>query len=75
MSNKDYPAYPLVHGNTVEAIGLTKRELIAAMAMQGILSNSFVAEAMNGEGEGDQHAKDIATASILAADALLEALK
>jgi hypothetical protein len=38
MMNKDHPAYPL-HTLTGQAkLGLTKRELFAAMAMQGLLA-------------------------------------
>lgn len=39
MENKDQPAYPNPGGAELyAAAGLTKRELIAAMAMQGIVS-------------------------------------
>jgi hypothetical protein len=38
MMNKDHPAYPL-HTLTGQAkLGLTKRELFAAMALQGMLA-------------------------------------
>lgn len=47
MNNANQPAYPIpdfVNGNgdvQPESIGLTKRELIAAMALQGILANDI----------------------------------
>lgn len=80
MSNKNEKAYPQFevvsgerdgHGDAVEAYtvatgGLTKRELIAAMAMQGILSQ---------ENSGDFTPKGAASEAIEYADALLEALK
>jgi len=42
MDNKNTPAYPLVEpGNEQESVstGLTKREKIAAMAMQALIGN------------------------------------
>lgn len=76
--NEHEPAYPNPH-NTVLSIkdnkgnwihsrnpnGLTKRELFAAMALQGILSNA----AMNGD-----PADQIAIDAVAAADALLAEL-
>lgn len=39
-SNAERPAFPLQRGEVLGAHdGLTKRELFAAMAMQGVLSN------------------------------------
>ncbi len=40
MENKNEQAYPVQSGDYGIKNGLTKRELFAAMAMQGILSNS-----------------------------------
>lgn len=41
MSNANEPAYPQGHldGPHVDPSGLTKRELFAAMLLQGVLSN------------------------------------
>lgn len=46
--------------------GLTKRELFAAMAMQGLLTSSYVQEVTK---------VDVAEAAVLNADALIQALK
>lgn len=48
--------------------GLTKRELFAAMAMQGLLSNPEVHKA------GGYTRADLAAESVMQADALIEAL-
>lgn len=69
MKNKDYPAYPLVHGNTVEAIGLTKRELIATMAMQALFSQPSL------QLNHKDVVKNVCESSVKIADALLESLK
>lgn len=68
MNNKDYPAYPVVAGNTVEAIGLTKRELMAAMAMQGFCANSNVGWSTKGT------VNNIVESSVHIADSLLDEL-
>ena len=39
MLNPNEPAFPALYGQTNGADGLTKRELFAAMAMQGMLSD------------------------------------
>lgn len=69
QENREAPAYP-VHADTISGIGLTKRELIAAMALQGILSNHWRLndyknniDAMGAEMAGKQ--------AVLYADALL----
>lgn len=52
MENKDMSAYPiylqegLSHNSHVD-VGLTKRELIAAMAMQGLLANKEGVHSIN----------------------------
>jgi hypothetical protein len=56
-------AYPLM-GKISASAGLTKRELFAAMAMQGLLSNNTQ--------EGYWH--EFAKRAVDAADALIEAL-
>lgn len=63
MRNADMPAMP-VSGNAVHAHGLTKREYIAAMAMQGMLSR-----------EETGSWKDFARGAVYAADALLAELE
>ena len=40
MKNSEETAFPLIFENQDFHLGLTKREYFAAMAMQGILSNS-----------------------------------
>lgn len=79
MSNKNEPAYPTqevrdLNGNGIMApsYGLTKRELIAAMAMQGLLSNNCEEPNITGQDSICKHYADI---SVMYADALLEALK
>jgi hypothetical protein len=49
--NQNEPAYPVVAPNG-QSTGLTKRELIAAMAMQGLVSN-HEAETLSGVTAGD----------------------
>lgn len=73
MSNKNEPSYPTQElrgldggGILSPSYGLTKRELIAAMAMHGILSQ---------ENSGDFTPKGAASEAIEYADALLEELK
>lgn len=51
--------------------GLTKREKFAAMAMQGFLSNPKISEDPK---SGEKLRQGLASASILCADALIEAL-
>lgn len=70
MENKDKPAHPVQTGFGVLDTGLTKRELIASMALQGVLSgywgNQSLAEVMPDY---------IAQEAVAYADALLEELK
>ena len=67
----DDAAYPLM-GKISASAGLTKRELIAAMAMQGFLQHTkllfLVPEAH------DREATAIASVSVKMADALIERL-
>lgn len=76
MSNKNEPANPVVHGHIVEALGLTKRELIAAMAMQALISNPEamrdIQEAIKGTNAETQ--REVLKSAVNAADMLLEAL-
>lgn len=41
MKNQDQPAYPVENLKEFDATGLTKRELLAAMAMQGLIASNF----------------------------------
>lgn len=50
--------------------GLTKRELFAAMAMQGMLSNAYYAE----EADQSERSGSLASAAVWNADALLQEL-
>lgn len=60
----DSPAFPLVDHGEVLASGLTKRELFAAMALQGIASNPA----------SDGYYADYASEAVKLADALVTAL-
>ena len=60
------PAFPFVIDSGAIEPGLTKRELFAAMAMQGYLSNADAWQ------RGDE--KQLANACVSNADALLAAL-
>lgn len=65
---EDQSAFPIVHSNGVDSwtqqLGLSKRELFAAMAMQGMLANERVE---NSRGR-------VATAAVEMADDLLKEL-
>jgi len=68
--NDAYPTQPILLGDGTFQYGtpgLTKRELFAAMAMQGILSNS-------NERFAGMRMKEIAHASVESADDLIAAL-
>ncbi len=65
QANGKIPAYPVLRD--WEELGLTKRELFAAMAMQGMLANPNHAEFIH------SHTERSALAA-LAADALLKEL-
>lgn len=65
MANDNEQAYPIVRGEGfVESWGLTKRELFAAMAMQGFAANPSCSA------NGERHVAE----AIQWADALLAAL-
>lgn len=85
MKNADLPAMPqdgdlwaLEIGQcATEATGLTKREMFAMHAMQGLLSNCggvVQANSMSGTGFCNSDEKSLAQWSISCADALLEEL-
>lgn len=78
MSKGSEPVFPRleheVHGANEAVVpknGLTKRELMAAMMMQGALANSGLSVPRHYDGV---QYKQIAQDSVKAADALLEAL-
>jgi hypothetical protein len=71
MNNGDMPAMPnteAVGDALLTTGGLTKREHIAAMAMQGILSNAHFAE------HGDNRPEILAASAVAQADGLLRVL-
>ncbi len=63
MTEVNQTAFPVEHAAPFHT-GLTKRELFAAMAMQGMVANCY-------KEHSDQ---DIAQSSVLLADSLIEAL-
>lgn len=74
IKNGDLPANPISYDTRMmaayskgEAMGLTKREYFAALAMQGILSNG-VDFTLHDD-------KDVASAAVLHADLLLTELE
>ena len=74
MTNPNDPVSPLrfIDSEYAER-GLSKRELFAAMAMQGLLSNAVALELFNNV-YGSEHVKRVAEASASWADALIAAL-
>lgn len=82
MENKNKPAYPVTNGkyaqqldtlNNDEAVGISKREYFAGLAMQGLLANNHSFFWGNREGETAHNA--IADESIRLADELLKLLE
>ena len=82
MNNGDKPASPTIDGirpresgQLVDgAIGLTKREHFAALAMQGVISDSHIMDLIRRDNEVETCAM-VAGMSVEYADALLEALE
>lgn len=73
MSKGNEPAYPVpVDPHKLDAPGLTKRELFAAMAMKGLLANPHYAKQLEG---GDVFQGSPAQAARYHADALLAELE
>ena len=76
--NSNDPAYPSSPDQYSPEFGLTKRELFAAMALQGILSNqvSFTKPEESWEESDDQESDRMpaAEAAVFYADALIERL-
>jgi hypothetical protein len=64
VANGAEPAGVVGDSGGAISIGLTKREFLAAMAMQGLLANSAI----------DMTPRDFATCAVKHADVLLDAL-
>lgn len=79
MSNADSPAFPndgmLPEGAFGWMNGLTKRELFAAMAMQGIMSSEWFGDHLIKEREGLTEEQKVAAKSLRVAEALLAKLE
>ncbi len=77
MENKNRPAFPLSDSGVISnSDGLTKRELIAAMAMQGLLSNPeyVMSSEVDTEVTTNETLNDAARHAVKAADELLKQL-
>lgn len=75
MENKNKPAYPAkIHESErldeYKLLGLTKRELIAAMAMQGLCGPEYQAS----ESHSNDKAERVAKQAVKLADELLKQL-
>lgn len=73
INNADTPAYPSDIEDCNSYDGLTKREQIAMVALQGILSSPYYADFCD-QPNYDQKPKAAAISAIKHADALLEEL-
>lgn len=69
MENKDRPAFPVTKDMGYTDTGLTKREFIAGLVMQGLMS------ATNRDGDWTHDIKSAVEISIETADELLKQLK
>lgn len=74
MSNKSAPAFPHPY---YQSVGLTKRELFAAFAMQGICSNPNFVRVTEVKGFDDAETlRDVVSGwSLIFAEALIEELE
>lgn len=71
MENKDRPAYPASEEtHTIGTHGMSKREIIAAMAMQGLIANGWFGK----DASDTSLFKDRAERAIKHADELLKQL-
>jgi hypothetical protein len=70
MSEKDDPVFVVQDISMTQCCGITKRELFAAMAMQGLARELYA----NDWGEGVNIFESITEKSVVMADALIEAL-
>ena len=73
MNNADQPAFPCMQDGEYK-YGLTKRELAAFMAMQGMMSDAAILKAAYDDGNGDPSGHITETAYAIA-DAMLEELE
>lgn len=72
MKNSDFPAFPPTHDPNTHAFGLTKREYFAGLAMQAMISNHKIMEALaEVEGNLDRIMSSIATQAVCYSDFLL----
>jgi hypothetical protein len=62
-------------GHVFTQFGLSKRELLAAMAMQGFASNKGWAESMRTENDWDNYKERLVKGAVEFADALLAELE
>lgn len=76
MKNADMPAMPFIEPNAECSVsaGLTKREMFAMAAMQGMLSHPDVKHT-NDDEEHENIAHAVAANAVLMADALLSKLE
>jgi hypothetical protein len=77
-ANGDKPAYPVgIKNNNDYTIveGMTKREVMAMAAMQGLCAKEGWSERILNEGGNEPLCKQIVTASVHIADELLKALE
>jgi hypothetical protein len=70
-----FPAEPKTQNDLgITYRGLTKRELLAAMAMQGILSGDLITGLIRGGGKEETFCRDISIMAVEHADALIAEL-
>lgn len=74
MSRADESAFPSKQDTYSAENGLTKRELFAAMAMQGMLADHTLAIGY-GKSEGDELMENTVSSAVRYADALLAELE
>lgn len=72
--SKGEPIFPIQGGGAV-AIGLTKREYFAAMALQGMLANSYHQDFLNQTPLSLASKNQIASLAVDQANSLIEALE
>ena len=78
MKNADKPAYPLPKDRDIDSInknGLTKREIFAIAAMQGILAKESWLERLASEQSENGMIQKVVKASIRISDELLKQLE
>lgn len=74
MTNPNDPAFPCYHSTAPSgAHGLTRREVFAALALQGILANPHTMEAV-APAKGEKTVEFLCECAAQAADALIAAL-